>query len=447
MARRPQKFIANKQHHLIHSMFQILIIEDQTDKLRTILQVIEQIREINAENIDTEIDIIGAKKKLKAVKYDLLILDISIPNRKSEDPQLYGGLELLNEILEREVYNVPTHIIGLTAYDEVFEKANDQLSEKILTLIKYDYSKDYWRRQLINGINQRLLAKNASNYSQEFDFDAAIICALEKEFHAVKNNGWNWEEHANTADNTIYYKAEIIKSDLGVIKIVAGVTHRMGMPAAGALAMKMIMLFRPKYIVLTGIMAGVKGRVELGDIIFPNPVWDWGSGKWIPAVKIPNSSDDDNNMNSDEEPNIPESIFEIDPFQHHLDPLIEKHVLQLKDDKHYLFSLRHNFGTSAPKHDINIRVGPVATGAAVLADQIIFDKIKAQHRKLLGIEMEAYAVFTAAENAPLPKPSPVAVKCIVDFGDFKKVDDFQEFGCYASATVATTLLNKLLRLE
>ena len=100
-------------------MFNILIVEDNTDKLREIIQLLSTIENIDVDLIDSELDAISAKKRLKVKAYDFLILDIAIPNRKADQPDLEGGLKLLNEILNRKVYKIPTHIIGLTAKEEI----------------------------------------------------------------------------------------------------------------------------------------------------------------------------------------------------------------------------------------------------------------------------------------------------------------------------------------
>jgi nucleoside phosphorylase len=75
----------------------------------------------------------------------------------------------------------------------------------------------------------------------------------------------------------------------------------------------------------------------------------------------------------------------------------------------------------------------MASGAAVLADGSTVERIKQQHRELLGIEMEAYGVFAASEEAAEPRPTVFAMKSVVDFGDATKDDRFQKYGAYTSA--------------
>lgn len=412
-------------------MFNILIIEDNPEKLREILQLLSKIDTINIDNVDSEPDSLGAKNQLKHKSYDLLILDIAIPLRKSENIDLEGGLKLLKEIQSRRGYIIPTHIIGLTGRDELLEKARKVLGEKVLSIIHYSNSDIEWQTQLLEGIKQRIIAKDSIDLSEpEYDFDVVLVCALKTELEANRNNGWQWENYPISNDDTNYYKGVFLNNSGSQIKIIAAKAERMGMPATAALTMKVINKFKPKYVMMTGIMAGVTGKVNLGDIVVPSPVWDWGSGKW----EADNSNDNEN-----------KSLFTIDPFQFSIDRKLSKEISLLSEDSNFLFNLRKSYGNSAPKTDITVHIGPVATGASVLSDKATFDKIKDQHRKLLGVEMEAYGLFSAAEIAPRPKPMALCIKSVVDFGDSEKSDDFQDYGAFTSAQFVKEIIQRMFK--
>ncbi len=411
-------------------MFNILIIEDNPEKLRDTLQLLSKIDEIEIDLIDTELDAHSAKKRLKEKVYDLLILDIAIPPRKSEEVDLEGGLKLLNEIQNRNIYKIPTHIIGLTGREEILVKAQKVFEDKMLTVIHYSVSDIEWQTKLLEGIRQRIASKDSLIHCQpDCVFDIAIICALKSELDANKNNGWEWSSFNIPNDDTNYYISEFTKSNGIKVKIIAAKAERMGMPATASLSMKLIDKFRPKYIIMTGIMAGVHGRVSLGDIVIPSPVWDWGSGKWVSV--------------NEEQDNSVRSLFSVDPYQFSVDGQILKEINLMSEDDTFLFNLRKSYGVNAPKTDLKIHVGAVASGASVLSDKTIFDKIKDQHRKLLGVEMEAYGVFSAAEVSSRPKPLALCVKSVVDFGDSEKDDDYQDYGAYISANFVKALIDKL----
>lgn len=47
--------------------------------------------------------------------------------------------------------------------------------------------------------------------------------------------------------------------------------------------------------------------------------------------------------------------------------------------------------------------------------------------------MESYGIFYSAHNATNPKPTPIVIKSICDFGDKHKADNYQIYAAYTSA--------------
>ncbi|UBZ08780.1 hypothetical protein LDL76_08725 [Salegentibacter mishustinae] len=407
-------------------MFSILIVEDTSEKLKNIYKPLKELSNFESLKIDHEIDALNAKNLLKQKAYDLMILDIAIPPSKDKDVELEGGLELLKEIKARDIYNIPTHIIGLTGRDEIYEKAESVMSNDLLSIIRYSSQEIEWELKLKAAIGNWMEAKKSIGSSVEYDFDVVILCALEEELNANLENGWNWNQKNLKNDNSIYYIAEVSLNNNEKIKIVAAKAERMGMPASSAMATKMVMLFKPRYIFMTGIMAGVTGRVKLGDIVISDPVWDWGSGKWV---------SEDNKENS---------LFQFDPYQFRTDPSLLKNIRLFQKDDQHLFNIRNKFKSgNKPDTILNIHIGPVASGASVLSDQEQFNRIKDQHRKLLGIEMESYGIYSAVEVSHDPRPLPISIKAVVDFGDSKKSDDVHEYGAFVTAQLAKDLAERL----
>ncbi len=74
------------------------------------------------------------------------------------------------------------------------------------------------------------------------------------------------------------------------------------------------------------------------------------------------------------------------------------------------------------------------------ADTEMIDSVKKQHKNLIGIEMESYAVFTACALADDPKPLCVSLKSVCDFGDSSKSDDYHHYASYTSAKVLTRFI-------
>ena len=162
----------------------------------------------------------------------------------------------------------------------------------------------------------------------------------------------------------------------------------------------------------------------MGDVIAADSVWYWGMGKWTKRDG--------------------KQVFIPGPHVLSLDPELRGSLARLKRDDAALHSIRKGFGRSAPNHELRLLIGPVASGSAVIASQEMGDQIRAWHRKLVGIEMEAYGVYAAAADAVSPRPRVCALKAVSDFADEEKADDWQEYAAYTSASVLQVLLERYL---
>ena len=58
---------------------------------------------------------------------------------------------------------------------------------------------------------------------------------------------------------------------------------------------------------------------------------------------------------------------------------------------------------------------------------------------MLGIEMEIYGMYYAANWAMNPKPKYIAMKAVSDFADSDKGDEFHNYASYTSAKVFEVL--------
>jgi nucleoside phosphorylase len=86
-----------------------------------------------------------------------------------------------------------------------------------------------------------------------------------------------------------------------------------------------------------------------------------------------------------------------------------------------------------PASPLRAVLGPVGSGAAVVEDKSLVANVKGHARKLIGIEMETYGAFYAAQNCCKPRPSAFAIKSVVDFADGQKDDSVHEYAAFTSA--------------
>lgn len=395
-------------------MINVLIVEDNQDKLRKISNILCYSCGIDLQHINHVIDSRSAKLKLKDNFFDLMIIDIAIPNRIDSGINKNAGIDLLNEINSRDLYNIPQHVIAITGYIDVYNDIKSKLDNLMIHILYADISSDEWSERLKTKINSIVCSKkNQNDLIHSYESLLTVVCALESpELDSILANGWHWDKLTFPSDDTVFYSCKLNIKD-SIHTIYAAAAPHMGMPFAGVLSMKMINLFKPKYVAMTGITAGLKSKTKLGDIIAADPVWDWGSGKWT-------ESDG-------------KKIFQQEFYQLSLDVGIRNKIKLMAKEIAVLSQIRNSWQGDPPDHELRLLLGPLASGAAVLADSDTVTRILDQHRGLLGIEMETYAVYAAACEAPKPKPMFFSFKSVVDFADGDKNDKYHKYASYTSS--------------
>jgi len=109
-----------------------------------------------------------------------------------------------------------------------------------------------------------------------------------------------------------------------------------------------------------------------------------------------------------------------------------------------LDEIRRDWPGEEPSTPLRMHLGPVASGAAVLEDPRYTELIQAQHRKLMGIDMETYAVLAAADECPLPQPKAFSIKSVCDFADPSKGDSHRNYAAYTSAAALRIFIERYL---
>ncbi|MFL2077146.1 phosphorylase family protein [Marinilactibacillus psychrotolerans] len=394
----------------------ILIVDDNLKKAEKIVNIIRKCK-YSFEH-DMAVNIVQAKRALKDKSYDLVILDIQLPNRTGDKIKKDGGVELLKSLGKGSLHH-PTHIIGLSAYTESIEESLSSFTEKSLVLIQFDETVDEWEKQLLEKINQIGRSKSSKYRIEEmnYDYDIAILCALEDpELKSILRLDCQWEQLEVANDNVSDYYRGTIERDGEEIKIVATSSPQMGMPATSIMATKLIANFKPKYLVMTGIAAGVKGKVDLGDVIVADNCWDYESGKKV--------SNDDGKR---------ELLPDYKPLR--LSSALGASVRRLSRKHDVLSNIRNDWQGQVPNTSLKIHLGDLASGSSVVTDSEVVGEIQRHARKLLGIEMEAYGVHLAADLSTEPSPQAIVIKSVCDFADSSKNDDYQSYAAYTSARV------------
>jgi nucleoside phosphorylase len=391
----------------------VLIVDDQYEgKAKQLSRIAASIQGVKCELVVSAKD---ALRKMKENEYELVIVDLQIPPENGQEVEPLGGQNLLQYVEVSEDLYKPAKILALTVHQDSYDQCSEFFSRRGWTLLlnpAEDHLRDILTAQLMRAATTPQV-------------DIAILTALEHtELEAVLKLPYGWTE--------VRYKDDITTYHLGTIKLASGETksvvacssHRMGLAAAATLTTKVCICFRPSFLAMTGIAAGVVGEANLGDILVADPSWDWGSGKLTikdGAVK-----------------------FLSEPVQIPLDPEISSRMRKLALSRTCLDEIYTAWkdGTRPP-HDLQLRIGPIASGAVVLEDPATVELIRTQNRKTIGIEMEAFGVMSASFYAGKNRPRTVVIKSVCDFADPQKNNEWQTYAAYTSAA----FLDKFLQHE
>lgn len=392
-------------------MIKVLIVDDSADKTSRVVALVRDIVPTDVE-ISTAKSVRGALEIMRAANVDLLIVDLLLPMRDGEEPKKEGGAALVQEITRRGSAKMPAYVVGLTAHEDLSKDFQENFASQLWFLIQYAPDSDEWSdrlgRLLVQIVESRVGEKNELH-----DYDLAIVTALrEIELEAVLALDANWSEHKSERDDAIYYAGKFSRGKK-TVRVIAGSSYEMGMPAATIQAANMIENFRPRFIAMVGIAAGVKGN--FGDVLIASHSWDYGAGKT-------------------KKEGARKTRFWPAPSQIPLDTLVHAKVAHFRSKTAICREIRRRW-TGEPKSETELgtQFGPIASGASVVECRPLIEEIRSHSRKVIGIEMEIYGVFMAARACRSPRPRALAMKSICDFGDPEKNDDYQRYAAFTSA--------------
>lgn len=417
-------------------MFSILIIDDADDKVKALREFFTSFEYIVEDDIDIADSYHTAIGHLSAKVYDIVILDLYLPLRKGETSSPENGISLLRCIKDDGDLKRPLYIVGFTR--EIPTDAHrEEFNKNMWFLIETQENSNRWREALRNLMEHMRNAKLCLQNTTCYDYDVAIINALQTPendiLKQVLSNDKGWEQIIVKNDNcTSYYGSSIETSKHRNIKIVTCHSNQMGGEAIAALTTKVIYHFRPKYVFMTGIMAALESpNIALGDVIVAQEVFNGASGKIKDVTKKQ------------------EGTIQLMPDYKHFntDPSFINIVNELKKNNLLLKNIVEESPCErkSTSSSLKIHTGPVASMPAVITSDQVVKFLEGHARKLVGIEMEAYGMYYAAENAVEPRPKIVAViKSVSDYANSRKNDSFQDYASYTSAAFLKYILcNKL----
>ena len=404
----------------------ILIIDDKEQKIDNLRRVIASISEdIEVEEAQTIVD---AREKMRDVSYDLVILDMVIPELEGEEPSRTGGSDYLTEIYENPDIKRPLQVIGLTEFEEEFNQQKEEFRDRLWYLLFYSQKDVRWKKNLRNKVTQLMGMKRdfVQTLMSRDKFDVGVICALSEEFEQMQRafDGCVWDDCRLPGLPFLFRTTTVPTSSLHDVKVIAACAERAGVCATSILATAMYTVARVDSLFMTGITAGVNdGTIRLNDVIIADCVGDYATGKledakegevtWLREIHEASASSRLLSAASSVARDA-EICADINS------ELLQQHLV-------------------TGETQVKFYIAKTVCGPFVLASSALVDILKSSDRKLQAIDMEGFGLYLTAHS--LEKQA-LWIKAVCDFADRSKGDAYHKSCSYASAAFLYQMLRE-----
>lgn len=399
-------------------MKKILIVDDSRSKRSEIAAEVRKKIGVPVDIIETT-SVIGALQVLEKTFVDLLIVDLVLPQRQGDEPQRDGGLRLLNEVLERDEYVKPGFVVGVTAHAELLSTLSLEFNQRGWSLLSYKRDDDAWALGLDNVLSAIAGRRDRGN----IEADVCIVTALaDPELSAVLALPYHWTQ-PELLDDMTFVSRGTVDSGGRELRVVASSAPRMGLVSASLLTYKLLSLCNPSIVVMTGICGGFKKEVSIGDAVLATQTWNWQSGKYVSCEGAPHL--------------IPDAdVFRVS------DGIVASFE-QIASDSAFLRDVRHAYEEDKPSTAVNLKLGPMASGSTVLANESVIRGISEQvSRKVSAVDMETYGVYAAVAYSGRDSVKAFSIKGVSDYADAAKDDSFRHYAAYVSSRACDAFLTR-----
>lgn len=301
--------------------------------------------------------------------------------------------------------------MGLTGFDSLLGKYRDEFDHALWHLVRYESGSTLWRERLESLILHIVEVRRVGR-TGGFVYDLGIITAHhETELEAILRLPCSWREYSVVGESFRYHVGSLRVGGKR-FSVCASAAGDMGVPASASLAMSMVSAFRPRYLALAGIAAGVGGN--LGDVVIADQVIDYGSGKvWQGA----------------------EGATQFAPSTKPIgvDAALEQALRHFALNARALGDIQLEWPGPRSSSRLAARVGPFATSVNVVEDEAVVRAVKASQRDVVAIEMEGYGVLYAASHVSEPRPKAMVIKGTSDFAGPERSEEARAYAAYTSA--------------
>lgn len=404
-------------------MTRILIVDDKPERYAPLVEGLVAAQALDEGSVIVEKCIRDAINRLREWQFDVLVVDMLLPETPWTVPIPDGGARLLMHLREDPELKTPRYIIGVTAALEDDLEVKQVFDTQPWLLIRTSGGGNAWVERLATFIKHALQIERSQD-ALGYQFDVCFLSALRTpEFDALLDTSIYLGE-PEPVDHSLFGRVGSIESQGKQLRVVASHCLRMGSTESALVSAKLISKFRPKLLILLGICAGYEDKVDYGDVIVADPSWDYTSAK---VTVDPTGA----------------RTTAYSPDFIGIDTDLKSRIEVLSDDKGFFSALHAAWKGDKPRGIPALRVAPCATGPAVIADAAVLEDIRRhQHRNTLALEMEAYGVYSAVRIASRPRPLCLSMKAVCDFATFLKDDKYQRYAAYTSASTAVEFVRR-----
>jgi nucleoside phosphorylase/CheY-like chemotaxis protein len=426
----------------------ILLVEDDETKRARVVELLTSQTFVASIEVAEAMTYEEALTALNSSFFDLVILDLLLPGA-GQAPSADSSRAIIHAAMLGTSTIPPTYIIGLTAHESIADEEEAFYEENLFSLERYSPTERGWERRLVSKIQYLLKSKNAAAAfrANSYDLDLVVLTArYENEFQPVYR-------HILDSTEAESHPGWPTKIKLGSVRLSPGRSLRaavvcigeMGMAPAAAVASQAIATFRPRLLSMVGMCCGFNTNAcasprKLMDVIVAREVECWEEGKYVDLAK--SGSAREFRARSRARP-VDDAIrgkveAAVEMESDTLRPQLRQFAARSAFRK-----VRSHFGDDLVREVPDVRFDAMVSGSSVIANEDMIAEILTRQPKALGLDMELYGVYSAAEKCVGKRPSVLGIKGVADFGQVKKDDVAQAAASEASAIVLRGLLAHL----
>ena len=246
--------------------------------------------------------------------------------------------------------------------------------------------------------------------------DVCIVCAMAEEarafINAVESTCGVIFAECSDSKKRIYRSTTIYNSQGEPLKLHVSWPASYGLVETSLYLPSVLDEFNPRITIMTGICAGDKKRVKLGDIVIADRAFIYDEGK----IRLDQSS---------------QPIIQPDLHTHSTQPEILRLIHMFDKWKPLVATLTRPLP--------NCYIAAMASGNAVRGDNP-FEQVQRVVRNAIAVDMEGAAFYRCV--AEFPGIRSLLVKGVCDYGDGDKDDTFHSYAASASALYALTFIRE-----